>query len=248
MTDQRGTVALVTGGSRGIGAATARVLAGAGCDVAIGYRERDDEAARVATDCRAEGVRALPVRADLAEPGAVADLFAAVDVGLGRLSVLVNNAGIVPPLGRVDDFDAARVRRVLDINVASVVLACGEAVRRMSTRYDGDGGVIVNVSSRAAVLGAADEYVDYAASKAAVDAVTIGLAREVAREGIRVVGVRPGVTATGIHEEGRLERVTPRLLLGRPGRAEEVAAAIGWLASPAASQVVGAILDVSGGT
>lgn len=118
----------------------------------------------------------------------------------------------------------------------------------MSTRYDGDGGVIVNVSSRAAVLGAADEYVAYAASKAAIDALTVGLGREVALEGIRVVGVRPGVTATGIHDDGRLERVTPRLVLGRPGRAEDVAAAIGWLASPAASHVVGAILDVSGGT
>jgi NAD(P)-dependent dehydrogenase (short-subunit alcohol dehydrogenase family) len=240
------SVAVVTGGGRGIGAATARLLAAAGCDVAIGYRRRMDEAERVAAACRAEGVRALPVRADLADPRELAGLFATVDAELGPLSVLVNNAGIVPPAGRVETYDAARVRHVLDTNVTSVVLACGEAVRRMSTRHGGAGGVIVNVSSIAARLGAAGEYVDYAASKAAVDTLTTGLAREVVSEGVRVVGVRPGTVDTDIHAPGRLERVTERLPLGRPASVDEVASAIAWLAVSAAPYTTGAILDVCG--
>jgi len=239
-------VAVVTGGGRGIGAATARLLAAAGCDVAIGYRQRTDEAERVAAACRAEGVRAVPVRADVADPQELAGLFATVDAELGPVSVLVNNAGIVPPAGRVDRYDAARVRHVLDTNVTSVVLACGEAVRRMSTRHGGAGGVIVNVSSIAARAGAPGEYVDYAASKAAVEALTVGLAREVVREGVRVVGVRPGTVDTDIHAPGRLERVTERLPLGRPASVDEVASAIAWLAVGAAPYTTGAILDVCG--
>ena len=240
-------IALVTGGGRGIGAAVALGLAADGMDVAIGYRERADDAERVAEECRALGVRALLVRADVAEPAAVDVLFAAVDEGLGRLDVLVNNAGIVPPLSRVDGYDAARVRRTLDIDLGSVLLACGAAVRRMSTRHGGDGGVIVNVSSRAAVLGAPDEYVDYAAAKAGVDAITTGLGREVVGEGIRVVGVRPAPTDTEVHAPGRLERVTARLPMGRPATVDEVAAAVRWLVSDAASYVTATTLDVAGG-
>ncbi len=242
-----GRIALVTGGSRGIGAATARALAAAGLDVAIGFRERADAAEQVAADCRALGVRALPVAGDLTEPVGVRALFDAVDTGLGTLGVLVNNAGIVPPLARVDEMEGQRLRTLLDVNVTQVLLACGEAVRRMSTARGGSGGVIVNVSSRAAVLGAAGEYVDYAASKAAVDAVTTGLGKEVVSEGIRVVGVRPGPTDTDIHAPGRLERVTARLPMGRPGTVDEVAAAIAWLASDAASYVTACTLDVGGG-
>ena len=237
----------MTGGGRGIGAATARALAASGHDVAIGFRERADEAEQVAASCGEHGVRALPVRADLTEPGGVRTLFEAVDAGLGTVTVLVNNAGIVPPLARLDEMSADRLRWVLEANVTQVLLACGEAVRRMSTAHGGSGGVIVNVSSMAAKLGAAGEYVDYAASKAALDAVTTGLGREVVTEGIRVVGVRPGPTDTDIHAPGRLERVTARLPMGRPGTVDEVAAAIAWLASDAASYVTASTLDIGGG-
>ena len=240
-------IALVTGGGRGIGAATAQALAVAGHDVAIGFRERADAAGQVAAACREQGVRALPVRADLTTPDGVRTLFEAVDAGLGTVGVLVNNAGIVPPLARVDEMDGQRLRTVLEATVTQVLLACGEAVRRMSTAHGGRGGVIVNVSSMAAKLGAAGEYVDYAAGKAAVDAVTTGLGREVVGEGVRVVGVRPGPTTTDIHAPGRLERVTARLPMGRPSTVDEVAAAIAWLASDAASYVTAATLDVGGG-
>ena len=189
----------------------------------------------------------MAVAADLADPGAVEPLFAAVDDAYGRLDLLVNNAGIVSPAGLVESYSAERLERVLRVNVTSAFLAAGAAVRRMSTANGGHGGVIVNVSSKAAQLGGSGEYVDYAASKAAIDALTFGLAREVADQGIRVVGVRPGLIATEIHAPGRLERVGTTPPLGRPGTAEEVAAAIVWLASPAASYVTGTTLDVAGG-
>ena len=240
-------IALVTGGSRGIGAATAVGLAEAGWDVAISYRERGDAAEVVLAGCRAHGVRAMAVAADLGEPAGVENLFTAVDRQLGGLALLVNNAGIVTPAARVADYDSARLERVLRVNVTGAFLAAGAAVRRMSTERGGAGGVIVNVSSRAAQLGGANEYVDYAASKSAVDALTRGLALEVAREGIRVVGVRPGLIVTDIHAPGRLERLGSAPPLGRPGTAPEVAAAIVWLASSGASYVTGATLDVSGG-
>jgi NAD(P)-dependent dehydrogenase (short-subunit alcohol dehydrogenase family) len=239
--------ALVTGGSRGIGAAAATLLAQQGWNVAISYRERADAADEVIAQCTAAGVRALAVRADLADPAAVPGLFATVSAEFGGLHALINNAGIVTPAARVEEYDADRLQQLLAINVTGAFLAAGEAVRRMSTRYGGDGGVIVNVSSRAAVLGSAGEYVDYAASKAALDALTIGLAAEVAPDGIRVVGVRPGLIETDIHAPGRLDRLGSTPPLGRPGRAEEVAAAIAWLASDHASYVTGTTLDVSGG-
>jgi NAD(P)-dependent dehydrogenase (short-subunit alcohol dehydrogenase family) len=243
----RERTALVTGGSRGIGAATAVGLARAGWDVAISYRERAEDAAQVVEVCTAAGRRAVAVQADVADPAQVERLFAEVDARLGPLVALVNNAGVVSPLGRVAEYDAERVSRVLAVNVTGAFLVAGAAVRRMSTASGGPGGVIVNVSSRAAVLGGTGEYVDYAASKAAVDALTVGLAKEVATEGIRVVGVRPGLIETEIHEPGRLDRLAGTPPLGRPGTPEEVAAAIVWLASPEASYVTGTTLDVSGG-
>lgn len=239
--------ALVTGGSRGIGAATATLLARQGWDVVISYRERSDAADEVVAQCKADGARALAVRADLADPVAVPGLFEAVAGEFGGLHALVNNAGIVPPAARVEEYDADRLQRLLAINVTGAFLVAGEAVRRMATRHGGAGGVIVNVSSRAAVLGSAGEYVDYAASKAAVDALTIGLAAEVAADGIRVIGVRPGLIESDIHAPGRLDRLGSSPPLGRPGRADEVAAAIAWLLSDEASYVTGTTLDVSGG-
>ncbi|MGH3387193.1 MAG: SDR family oxidoreductase [Nocardioidaceae bacterium] len=242
----RTRIALVTGGSRGIGAATALGLARRGWDVAVSYRDAAVEAGRVVDGCLGLGRRAVALRADLAVADEVLRLFAAADE-FGRIDALVNNAGVVPPLGRVADCTAQRLEDVLAVNVVGAFQAAREAVRRMSTAYGGTGGVIVNVSSRAAVLGAAGEYVDYAASKAAVDALTIGLAGEVAAEGVRVVGVRPGLIETGIHAPGRLQRLGPMTPLGRSGTAEEVADAIAWLVSDEASYVTGTTLDVSGG-
>lgn len=240
-------VAFVTGGSRGIGAATAVALSSAGYDVAVSYRTRRDAADEVIRRCEASGRRAVALQADLADPGAVEPLFAAVDDAYGRLDLLVNNAGIVSPAGPVESYSIERLERVLRVNVVSAFLAAGAAVRRMSTPRGGAGGVIVNVSSRAARLGGSGEYVDYAASKAAIDTMTIGLAAEVADQGIRVVGVRPGLIATEIHAPGRLERVGGSPPLGRPGTADEVAAAVVWLASDDASYVTGTTLDVAGG-
>jgi NAD(P)-dependent dehydrogenase (short-subunit alcohol dehydrogenase family) len=239
--------ALVTGGSRGIGAATAIGLARDGWDVGISYREHKDEADRVVAACAAAGRRAVAVRADVADAGRIEPLFAAVEQQLGPVVALVNNAGVVSPAGRVADYDVARLERILAINITGAFLCAAAAVRRMSTARGGSGGVIVNVSSRAAVLGGAGEYIDYAASKAAVDALTTGLATEVATEGIRVVGVRPGLIDTEIHTPGRLDRLGGTPPMGRPGTAHEVAAAIVWLVSDAASYVTGTTLDVAGG-
>lgn len=242
---------LITGGSRGIGAATAILAAQAGYAVALSYRRDADAAAEVVRGIEAAGGRALAVRADVGVEEDVARLFEAVRMELGPLSALVNNAGTLEKQGRVDELDAARLTRILTTNVIGAFLCAGAAVRAMSTRYGGAGGVIVNVSSRAAVLGSGGEYVDYAASKGAVDTLTVGLAREVAAEGIRVCGVRPGVIETEIHalggEPGRVTRVAPGIPLGRGGTAHEVAEAIVWLLSPGASYVTGTLLDVSGG-
>jgi NAD(P)-dependent dehydrogenase (short-subunit alcohol dehydrogenase family) len=242
-------VAVVTGGSRGIGAATARVLAARGWDVCVNYREADEAAGAVVASCEAAGARAVAVRADVTSADGVADLFAAAE-RLGPVTTLVNNAGIVTPKARVDEMTPARLARVFMVNVVGAFLAAGEAVRRMSTARGGSGGAIVNVSSAAARLGSAGEYVDYAASKGAIDTMTLGLAREVAREGIRVNAVRPGLIRTEIHASGgqpaRVERLAETIPLGRGGEADEVAHAIAWLCSDEASYVTGAILDVSG--
>ncbi len=232
-------VALVTGGSRGIGAAAAVALARDGWDVGISYRTQADEAAAVVAACEAAGRRAFAVQADVAEAADIERMFGEVTDALGPIGAVINNAGIVSPSGKVADYDVERLERVFRINAIGAFLVAGAAVRRMSTARGGHGGVIVNVSSRGAVLGSANEYVDYASSKAAVDTLTIGLANEVAQEGIRVLGIRPGLIETDIHEEGRLERIGTTPPLGRPGKVEEVAELIAFLASDRASYMTG---------
>ncbi len=243
-------VALVTGASRGIGAATARRLASLGWSVCVAYRDDDAAAAKVVTACQAEGVEARAVAADLGDPTSVASLFAAADE-MGRLAVLVNNAGVVLGPSRVDELDAARVERMFAVNVVAPILACGAAVRRMSTRHGGSGGVIVNVSSTAVKLGSPGEWVDYAGSKGAIDTLTIGLAREVAAEGVRVNAVRPGLIDTDIHatsgQPDRVQRLQGSIPMQRAGAADEVAATIAWLCTGEAAYVTGALIDVSGG-
>jgi NAD(P)-dependent dehydrogenase (short-subunit alcohol dehydrogenase family) len=243
-------VAVVTGGSRGIGAATALRLAELGWDVCLSYRSAADEAAQVVRAVTAAGRAAAAVRADVAVPADITALFAAADE-LGTVTVLVNNAGIVAATARVDEMSAERLAEMMSVNVVGSMLCAGAAVRRMSSRHGGSGGSIVNVSSAAARLGSPGQYVDYAASKGAIDTMTRGLAQEVAGEGIRVNAVRPGLIETGIHASGgqpdRAARLGVTVPIGRPGAPEEVAAAIAWLCLPEASYVAGALVDVSGG-
>ncbi len=244
-------VAIITGASRGIGAATATLAGSRGYAVCVNYL-RNAAAARATVDAIAgAGGKAIAVAADVAIEKDVMRLFDTVERELGPVAALVNNAGILERQMRVEEMDAARIRRVLDTNVVGSFLCAREAVRRMSTRHGGKGGAIVNVSSGAARLGSPDEYVDYAASKAAIDTLTIGLAKEVAAEGIRVNAVRPGLIVTEIHaaggEPGRVERMAPSVPLGRGGTPQEVATAILWLLSEEASFTTGAIVDISGG-
>jgi NAD(P)-dependent dehydrogenase (short-subunit alcohol dehydrogenase family) len=242
---------IITGGARGIGAATARLAAQRGWDVCVNYRVDEAAAGQVVADCRANGVNAVAVAADVSVEADVERLFATAQDVLGPVRGLVNNAGIVGGKSQLADFDAARMERIFAVNALGAFLCARAAVRRMSTARGGEGGVIVNVSSRAAAIGGAGEYVDYAAAKAAVDTLTIGLAREVADEGVRVNGVRPGMIHTDIHasggQPGRVERLAPTVPMRRGGRPEEVAEAIVWLLSPASSYATGALLDVSGG-
>ncbi len=244
-------VVMVTGGSRGIGAACARLAAQEGYAVCVNYT-RDRQAAQAVVEAIvADGGRAAAVQADVSSEQEIVRLFEACDRELGPVTALINNAGVVAPAARVDEMDAERIMRVLRINVLGAFLAAREAVRRMSTRHGGKGGTIVNISSGAARLGSPGEYVDYAASKGAIDTMTIGLAREVAQEGIRVVAIRPGLIDTAIHESegavGKLARLAPTVPLKRAGSAEEVAQAAVWLMGERASYVTGAILDVTGG-
>jgi len=242
---------LVTGGGRGIGAATARLAAAAGWAVVVNYRERADDAERLCEEIARDGGRALPLRADVSDDAEVVALFAEIDAALGPVHGLVNNAGIVAPAMRVDALEADRIRRVLEVNVLGPFLCAREAIRRMSTRSGGRGGVIVNVSSAAARHGSPNEYVDYAASKGALDTFTIGLAKEVAEEGIRVACIRAAIIETEIHasggDPGRIERLAHLIPMKRAGRPDEIARAIVWLLSEEASYVTGTILDVSGG-
>ena len=244
-------ILLVTGGSRGIGAATARLAAARGYAVCLSYRSNAAAADGVVADIERAGGEALAVAADVASEADVRRLFETVDARPGRLAVLVNNAGILERQTTLLQMDAGRWQRVLATNVIGSFLCAREAVRRMSTKHGGAGGAIVNVSSMAAKLGSPGEYVDYAASKGAIDSLTIGLAREVAAEGIRVNAVRPGVIYTDIHasggEPGRVDRVKGSVPMQRGGTAEEVARAILWLASGEASYSTGAFIDVSGG-
>ena len=241
-------VMLITGGSRGIGAATARLAAERGYTVCVNYRA-DEASARQLVD--QIGNNAIAVQADVASEADVLRMFKMVDEKLGRLTVLVNNAGIVDRSSRVEAMSAERIQRMLAINVTGSFLCAREAVKRMSTRHGGKGGAIVNVSSMAAKFGGAGDYVDYAASKGAIDTLTVGLAKEVGAEGIRVNAVRPGVIRTEIHatsgDPSRVERIGATAALQRGGEAEEVARAILWLASSEASYITGALLDVSGG-
>lgn len=244
-------ILLVTGGSRGIGAATARLAAARGYAVCLSYRSSEAAARTVLAEIERAGGEAIAVAADVASEADVRRMFETVDARLGRLSALVNNAGILERQTTLLDMDAARWQRVLATNVIGSFLCAREAVRRMSTRLGGAGGAIVNVSSMAARLGSPGEYVDYAASKGAIDSLTIGLAREVAAEGIRVNAVRPGVIYTDIHasggEPGRVDRIKSAVPMQRGGTAEEVARAILWLLSDEASYSTGAFIDVSGG-
>jgi NAD(P)-dependent dehydrogenase (short-subunit alcohol dehydrogenase family) len=244
-------VLLVAGGSRGIGAATAVLAAERGYDVGISYHRRADAAAEVIAHCRSAGRAATARRADVSVEDDVVGLFAAVEQELGPIDGVVASAGIVAAQGRLETFSAERVRRILDVNVLGSLLCAREAVRRMSSRNGGRGGSIVLLSSAASRLGSPGEYVDYAASKGAVDTMTVGLAREVAGEGIRVNAVRAGIVRTGIHAEGgepgRAERLGPSVPMGRAGEPHEVAHAILWLLSDKATYVSGAVVDVTGG-
>jgi NAD(P)-dependent dehydrogenase (short-subunit alcohol dehydrogenase family) len=244
-------VIVVTGGSRGIGAATCRLAAARGYAVCVNYVRAREAAGQVVEDCRRLGVRAIAVRADVAFEADVVRLFGDVDRELGRITALVNNAGVLETQMRVEDMDAERIGRVLAANVTGTLLCCREAIRRMSTRRGGAGGAIVNVSSVAARVGSPGEYVDYAAAKGAVDALTLGLSKEVAGEGIRVNAVRPGFIYTDIHasggEPGRVDRLKASLPMNRGGQPEEVAAPILWLLSDEASYATGTFIDLAGG-
>jgi NAD(P)-dependent dehydrogenase (short-subunit alcohol dehydrogenase family) len=243
-------VAVVTGGSRGIGAAVSLGAAAAGWSVLLTYREDAAAAAAVTSQIEAAGGAARAVRADVAAEADVLAAFAAAD-GLGAVTALVANAGIVGPKARVDELTVERVQRVLAVNTLGAILCCREAVRRMSTRHGGSGGSIVLIGSAASRIGGSSEFVDYAASKGAVDTLGLGLAREVATEAIRVNVVRPGVIDTEIHASGgqpdRVERLTPLLPMGRAGTAAEIADAVVWLLGDGASYCTGSILDVTGG-
>jgi NAD(P)-dependent dehydrogenase (short-subunit alcohol dehydrogenase family) len=244
-------IVLITGGSRGIGAATALLAAQHGYAVAVNYTANSLAADGVVQSIRSSGGTAITVQADVAIESQVIAMFEKVDAKLGPLCALVNNAGVVDVACRVDSMDVGRLQRMFQTNVVGAFVCAREAVKRMSTRYGGSGGCIVNVSSVAARLGGSGQYVDYAATKGAIDTLTVGLAREVATEGIRVNGVAPGIIDTDIHASGgqpdRAQRLAPQVPMQRPGTAQEVAQAIVWLMSGAASYTTGTTIDVTGG-
>jgi len=244
-------IALVTGASRGIGRATSRLLAQEGYTVAVNYHRQRDAAEKVVAEILAEGGKAFAVQADISDESQVDAMFARIDQEGLPLTALVNNAGILFQQSRVETLSAARINQVLATNVTGYFLCCREAVKRMSTQHGGQGGAIVNVSSAAARLGSPGEYVDYAASKGAVDTLTTGLSLEVAASGIRVNGVRPGFIYTEMHasggEPGRVDRVSSAIPMQRGGQPEEVAQAIAWLLSKKASYATGSFIDLAGG-
>jgi NAD(P)-dependent dehydrogenase (short-subunit alcohol dehydrogenase family) len=241
-----GTV-IVTGASRGIGAATARLAAARGYSVCVNYARSADRAAQVVDGIVEAGGRALAVQADIGGEADILALFDHAERRLGPITALVNNAGVTGPLGRVTEVDSEALCRLMRVNVIGSVLCAREAVRRMSTRRGGQGGVIVNLASAAARLGGAGELVAYATSKGAIDSLTLGLAREVAGEGIRVNAVRPGLIYTDLQKGRDIEAMLPAVPMGRVGTAEEIADAVLWLMSDAARYVTGSILDVTGG-
>jgi NAD(P)-dependent dehydrogenase (short-subunit alcohol dehydrogenase family) len=242
---------IVTGGSRGIGAAICRLAAKEGYAVAVNYHTQEAAAEAVVQAIRQSGGRAAAVRADVSKEAEVMKLFQSAEEQLGPLSALVNNAAITGGFARVDSVDAAMLDRLFAVNVTGAILCAREAVRRLSTSHGGPGGAIINISSRAAKLGSSGEWVHYAMSKGAIDSLTVGLAREVAREGIRVNAVAPGLVQTDIHTEagdpGRPARLAQTIPLGRAGTPDEIAAGVIWLLSRAASYVTGAILEMGGG-
>lgn len=244
-------VVIITGAGRGIGAATARLFAEQGYKVCINYMADHQSANALVAELQAKGVDCIAVQADIADEAKVVSLFDRVDKALGKLTVLVNNAGIMLPQMRLEDMNAERINKLLSTNVTGYFLCCREAVKRMSTLHGGVGGAIVNVSSGAARSGSPNEYIDYAASKGAIDTLTVGLAKEVATEGIRVNGVRPGPIYTTMHADGgepdRIERVKQLIPMQRGGTPEEIAQAVFWLASANASYSTGSIIDVTGG-
>ena len=239
-------ILLVAGGSRGIGAATAILAASRGYDVAVNYLRDNEAAERIAGKVRDAGRSAITIQGDMAREDDVKRVFAAVDGQLGPLTHFVHSAGITGGEARLDEVDPKVIRAVLDLNVFGALLCLREAVRRMSLKHGGKGGSIVLLSSAAATLGAPNEYVWYAASKGAIDSMTTGLAQEVAKEGVRVNAVAPGAIDTEIHSPGRLQRIAPRIPLGRVGTAEEVAEAILFLLSDGAAYITGTVLRVSG--
>jgi len=249
MTD--GPVLLVTGGSRGIGAAACLVAARHGWRVAVNYASNEAAANAVVSEIKKAGGDAIAIKGDVGNAADIVSMFEAVDKYFGRLDGLVNNAGIVDYIARVDEMSAERLERMMRINVTGSMLCAGQAVRRMSTRHGGRGGAIVNISSMAAVIGGPAQYVDYAASKAAIDTFTIGLSKEVAAEGVRVNAIRPGIIETDIHASGgqpdKPKEMASSIPMKRTGQAEEVADAIVYLLSSSASYITGAILNVSGG-
>ncbi|MCB0981087.1 MAG: SDR family oxidoreductase [Acidimicrobiaceae bacterium] len=243
-------VALVTGGSRGIGAAVAAAAAAAGYDVVVNFADREAAAKDVVARAQAAGAAAIAVRADVADEAAVLAMFAEVDRVFGRLDLLVNNAGIAGGYGTLDTVTAAAMDRLWAVNITGAFLCAREAAARMRTDRGGRGGSIVNVSSKAAVLGGSGEWVHYAASKGALDTMTVGLSKELAPYGVRVNGVRPGLIESDFHDhapEGRVERLRPTIPMLRSATTDEVAPAVLWLASPAAGYVTGAFIDVAGG-
>lgn len=244
-------VALITGSSRGIGAATAKLAAKRGYAVCVNYLQNKQRAEEVVAEIRAGGGRAILVQADTAKEDEVIKLFERVDLELGPITALVNNAGITGRAGRLDSFDARAIRRVLEVNVVGALLCSQQAVRRMSTKNGGAGGAIVNVSSLAATLGGANQWIPYGAAKGAINSFTVGLAKEVAAEGIRVNAISPGLVATEIHAEAglgdRLQKMIPMIPIGRLGTAEECAEAILWLMSGEAAYMIGSILSLTGG-
>jgi NAD(P)-dependent dehydrogenase (short-subunit alcohol dehydrogenase family) len=249
--DSQASLILITGGSRGIGAATARLAAAQGYDVAITFVSDESAALAVVADVEATGRRALAVRADSADPEQIVQLFTAIDGEFGRIDVLVNNAGVLAQQSRLEDLSFERMQRIFAVNAIGPMLCAQHAIRRMSHRHGGRGGSVINVSSASARLGSPNEYVDYAASKGALETFTIGFAKEVAAEGIRVNCVRPGHIYTDMHasggEPGRVDRVKESIPMKRGGQPDEVARAILWLAGAEASFVTGTFLDVTGG-